>query len=102
LVAVRCKPGRLVGVTAQGLIGRSVCKSARSLVILDQNPNVLVYLQPAAPVPTLARRRKACSATSSPRPARYVEKGSNIVLWSRHELGYNALNEVVIEKAMYT
>ena len=45
--------------------------SARCLVVLVQNPNVLVYPQPAAPVPTLIRRRKACSATSSPRPARY-------------------------------
>jgi hypothetical protein len=40
--------GRLVGVTARGLVGRSVCKSARSLVVPDQNPNVPVYLQPAA------------------------------------------------------
>ena len=94
--------GHLVGVTARGLVGRSVCKSARSLVVPDQSPNVLAYLQPAAPAPTLARRRKACSATSSPRPARYVEMGSNIVSRSRHEPGYNALNEVVIEKATYT
>ena len=32
---------------------RSVCVSAQSLVVLVQNPNVLVYPQPAAPVPTL-------------------------------------------------
>ena len=50
---------------------RSVCVSARNLVVPVQNPSVLVYPQPAAPVPTLIRRRKAYSATSSPRPARY-------------------------------
>jgi hypothetical protein len=31
---------------------RSVCKSARNLIVLVQNPSVLVYPQPAAPAPT--------------------------------------------------
>ena len=38
-------------VPATGL--GSVCKSARSLVVLVQNPSILVYPQPAAPIPTL-------------------------------------------------
>ena len=77
----------------------SVCKLARSLVVPVQTPDVLVYLAASSSAPTYVRR-KACSVTSSPRPARY-EKGSNVVLWSRHEPEYNILNEVVIEKATY-
>ena len=92
--------GRLVGVTAQGLVGRSVCKSARSLIVPDQSLNVLVYLQLAALF--LPSQGVEGMLRSSPRPARYVEKGSNIVLRSRHKLGYNALNKVVIKKATYT
>jgi hypothetical protein len=42
----------VAGVSARYLIVRSVCKLARSLVVLVQNPSVLVYPQLAAPVPT--------------------------------------------------
>ena len=42
----------VAGVLARCLIIRSVCKSAQSLVVLVQNPSVLVYPQPAASVPT--------------------------------------------------
>ena len=54
-VAVRCQ--RRVEVRRQ--IGAV-------LVVPVQNPDVLVYPQPAAPVLTLNRRKKACSVTNSP------------------------------------
>ena len=44
----RVQAVEVAGVSARCLVGRSVCKSARSLVVPVQNPNVLVYLQPAA------------------------------------------------------
>jgi len=62
-----------------GASAGSVCKAARSLVVPDQSHNILVYLQPVAPVFSLIRRKKACSVTSSPRPTR-CNLGSNVVL----------------------
>ena len=49
--------------------------SARSLVVPVRNPNVLVYPQPAAPVPTLIRRRKAAPRLVALDPLG-IEKGS--------------------------
>jgi hypothetical protein len=109
--AVRCEAYRFgfVCVSARGLsvqVGSivpagSVCVSARSLVVPVQNPSVrLPRSQQLLFLP--CRRRKACSATGSPRPARYVKRDLNVVSRSRHKPEYNVLNEVVIEKATYT
>jgi hypothetical protein len=85
-------------------IGAESCRtigiSAWCLVVPVQNPNVLVYLQLVA-LFLYCMRRQACSATSSPRPARYVKRDPNVVLRSWHEPEYNVLNKVVIEKATY-
>ena len=66
----------VAGVSARCLVVRSVCKSARSLVVPVQNPNVLVYPQPAAPVPTLVLGVER----HTPRPVALdplgIEKGS--------------------------
>jgi hypothetical protein len=83
-VAVRCQRrgrrrigttgyrGRIAGVTARCLIVRSVCKSARSLVNQFRTPSVLVYPQPAAPVPTLVLGvERHAPRLVAYRPARY-------------------------------
>ena len=90
--AVGCEPPGQTGgaVTCLFVIGGSMVPAqvvfhrriGVVLVVPDQSHNILVYLQPAAPVPTLIRRRKACSATSSLRSAR-CNLGSNVVSRNR-------------------
>jgi hypothetical protein len=43
---------RVQAIKVAGVSARCLIVSAWCLVVLVQNPSVLVYLQPAAPVPT--------------------------------------------------